>query len=153
MRVLAIIFLILFPAKTVLCSYTDKDIKAMIVAHGSKFDFIKKVANIASEACPIVMGQGFSIISVLPGSDRLIYVGEISFKGVTDRQLLDSKDTLLRKIADPAINRACTTPDSRSFADAGIVLEYRYYTPSGTLVYSYEVTKEKCAQIDAVMNR
>ncbi len=136
---IALIFILI--ATSINAASTPQDYKALINEYGVS-QTIVMVAEEFNKNCPLVIDKNTSVISALPFSDRLKY--QVSISDIPYEKLLQIAGPLKNNMETTGTNRMCTSEDSRTLLDAGIIMEYEYYHSDGRYLFSYGVQKANC---------
>jgi len=105
----------------------------------------KAIAMVAEEfnkKCPMVVDKYTTINKALPFSDRLKYQASIS--GIPYENLKQSLEKIRKNISSIGTNTMCSSPDTRTLIESGLIMEYEYYYQDGTFLFSYGVKKSDC---------
>lgn len=102
----------------------------------------KMVADEFNKNCPMIVDKHTTITKVLPFSDRLKYQASIS--GIPYENIKLSLEKLKNNITNIGTNTMCSSPDTRSLIESGLIMEYEYYYQDGTFLFSYDVKKSDC---------
>ena len=130
--------------KNIQTSAEAEDFTSIIKKYGKEMA-IKMVADEFNKNCPMILDKYTLITKALPFSDRLKYQAVIS--GIPYDNIKQSLESLKNNIINIGTNTMCSSPDSRSLIDSGLIVEYEYYYEDGTFLFSYGVKKSDCLSI------
>ncbi|MBA3019311.1 MAG: hypothetical protein FP811_14390 [Desulfobacteraceae bacterium] len=144
MKNIILVSAMIFMATSIHAESTAEEYKAILNKYG-KEKLIVMVAEAFNKDCPLTIDRYTKIVSVMPYSNRLSY--QVSFVGIPYDKLKPIITPLKEKQKITGTNRMCTSEDSRVLLDAGLIIEYEFYTEDGRYLFSYDVDKSDCANI------
>ncbi len=142
MNKIILLSVMLFIATSAKAESNVEKYKAILKKYG-KEKLIVLVAEAFNKQCPLTIDRYTKILSVLPFSNRLSY--QVSFVGIPYEKLKPIISSLKEKQQVTGTNRMCTSEDSRALLDAGLIIEYEFYSEDGRFMFSYAVDKSYCA--------